>query len=367
MLKKSEIAHLWDRYHTSLKELENFESHTMEKKSDIIITLRDSVTEMVKAGVLNIRMDQVSAYVKNKLYDRGIMFSVSYWSELFHDSQKREYNKKSSETHQHKWEKVAKTKRGLWERCVTCGVNRIDGIIQEPSLKENNIQPEKVIEVKTPEGIEFDLLTYAKAISQNNIKIINMIRQKTNINYTAIEKQIRNKSSDSKEQRIEDIKKQSAKRIENFKKAVKNPKKLESEMKKIIEIQLKALKRFDDRASITYFEKIMAYYAVTMGYDRNDIARMLNITTKHMKVNVLEQSATNMYLDTLKWLERCPNPDCGVNLKDTLEIVIHNRGKPNLPASIDPEPLLPTGYQREVILLKAENKRLRRRLEKNNK
>ena len=215
--------------------------------------------------------------------------------------------------HKHVWKKI-KTKHGIWEQC-DCGENRIDGILQEPIKKDNNIQPERISEVQIPDGQEFEVLRRAKTISQNNIKIINMIKQKTNINYTVIAKQIKTRTQDSKDQRLDTIRKQTAKRIEVFGKAIKKIKPIKNligGMDQIITAQLKTLRRFDDRASIIYFEKIMAHFAISMGYDRNDIARMLNITTKHIKINVLIEQATNLYLENLEWFGRYPNSDCDV-------------------------------------------------------
>lgn len=250
---------------------------------------------------------------------------------------------------------MAETPQGNWEQCG-CGANKIDGVLQE-SAGFDNIKPKKISEIQSPSGLEFDILEKAKAISQNNIKIIQMIQQKTNINYTVISRQAKGKPDIAKAERIDAVKKQTEERIaalKNTMRAIKDPTLLTIEMDQIITMQMQALRNFNDRASITIYEKMLAQYSVAMGYDQNDIAKMLGITSKHMKLNIIPKTSFGTKLEKLGWHGRCPSPDCGVVIKDVLEVLASN---PN--ASVDNDALRTTGYQQQVLDLQKENQKLK--------
>ena len=359
---------IWKNYYTSIKELEGFEEQTDIKKRDIIRDIRDCVDKLVIAGSIAIRRDQIALYIWNQLSDKGIKYSRGHFYNEFEPEQKGKYNKSSQgNKHNHSWKIISESKHGLWENCL-CGVSRIDGIEQVAKVyDEQEPKTRPISEVITPDNPQFEILSFFEQISYNNIKIIKMIKQKTSINKTRLAKQTSKKRTQvEKEERENDVEKLINKRIkivvDSIDKIGKHEK-LHKNVNGVITQQLQALKYFDDRASLKHWQKLMAIFAVSIGFDQNEIAKTIGITAKHMKLNVMEEkSGSNRLLKDLDWFNRCPNPECGIDFADYAESRISDfkNGRSLEDAEdYELEPMLLTGYQKEAYELKQQIKKLK--------
>ena len=117
-------------------------------------------------------------------------------------------------------------------------------------------------------------------------------------------------------------------------------------------IQVHALHVLNERKKITSYEKVMANIAITLGYDHNEIKHILGIHINQLK-RFRTDKPMRTYLESLEWLKRCPNPDCGIMIADVLDDLITisqepDESPPLTSEDIDPEPLLITGYQAEL-------------------
>ena len=347
--------------------IENFENESQTTKKQIILDLRDAVSVLVENHSLHIKENQISSYVKNILVERHITYTDGEWYKLFKENQKRNYSIPLTQgnNHKHNWKMMMKdSQRGTWESC-SCGDNKINGIIQQAALqKTEELKAVRVSEIVTPKSPEYELLEHMETITANNLKMIKLIKQRTSINNSKIDKQQSSKARITKDERLEKINQNVNRRINIFNSEIQNfvkTKKIPTvinELKSVIIKQLWAIKGLDDRATLTTFEKVMANFAVSIGYDQNDIARFLLITAKHMKNNVM--SDTHEPLLFLEWFGRCPNPKCGIMLKDYVEsqITKYKKDTKVLPQDHIPdgmlEPLITTSYQNQVLELKKE-------------
>ena len=366
-ITKNDSDEIWQSYYSSIKELEGFEQEANAKKHTIICEIRDCVVRLVLSGLISIREDQIAIYIWNQLEEKGIKYSKGHFYNEFEESQKGKYTKSSQRnSHEHKWKILSDNKSGLWENCK-CGTNRIDGIEQADAVNiEEDQKARQVSEIVIPKNIQYELLLMFEEISYNNIKIIKMIKQKTSINKTHLAKQIDKKRIQSdKEKRENDVKNLVNKRIKIVIDGINelgDPGAILKDANGVITQQLQAMKYFDDRASLKHWQKMMARFAVSIGYDQNEIAKTIGVTAKHMKLNVVEvKSGANTLLQDLNWVNRCPNPDCGIVMSDYVESKINDfKDGKNLGdiKDFELEPLLPTGYQKQVIILQEKLKQL---------
>ena len=362
-MKSSNESDIWNEYHDRMKELEGFENENNITKKLIVTAIRDSVHKLQQLNLLPIKENQISSYIKNLLLDRGITVAEGYWSGLFPDNMKRNYtNPNADKYHTHRWITQLKAVSGnVWELCG-CGKSRINGILQESVSNPEMVKPDRLHEIITPKGIEFEALDLMETIAKNNIKIIHLIRQKTSMNMTNINKQHTNPD------KIHKIQLNVNRRIKIYKKSItawRDPKELMKWFNHTISTQLQAIKYFDDRASMTYWEKIMSYLAGEIGYDMNSIAKMLNVTSKHMKLHVITDETKDSYMQYLDWFGKCPG--CGMRLKDLAETMIKqfktNKPRPQI-TGMEAEGLTLNTWQKQVITLKRENQKLLSKLHK---
>ena len=361
----------WNDYYANMKELEGFESQANSKKRLIIQNIRDCVEKLVLTGAISIKQDQIAIYVWNKLLEKGIKYTKSHFYSEFTPEQKRNYTQSSqgnNHHHSHKWKIITDNKNGRWENC-DCGANRINDIEQVTYYEDSNEEKQKpLFEIVYPDGPEFKLLDLYEEISQNNIRIIKMIRKKTSINKTVMTKQIGKKNSeDEKEKRQNDIERLVHQRIKVLKddiNLIDKPKTLLKKANAIIVNQLYAMKYFDDRSSLLYWQKLMARLAVYIGYDQNTIARTVNISSKHMKLNIMDMlPGSDQLLHDIEWFDRCPNPDCGIILKDYFESKISDFRTGKKLDEIEDyelEPLILTGYQKQNSELRQKIRELKK-------
>lgn len=381
---KKEVDHIWNSYNENLNALDTFEKQGDTKKKTLIENLRDSVLKLVDVGKIAIPQNQVANYVWTQLHERNIKYEKSHFYRLFSENHKRKYTKSvnghngKTGTHKHDWLKVKSSKKhGVWKQC-DCGANMIDNIEYIPAAEKNTgdeynaasaaTQPRKISEAIQPTGTPFEIIDRLIEVSQNNIRLLKMVKSKCTIHKTDIKKQVAKCIDMTEEERTESIKNQvgicinavTAEITALAAKSENTPKTLLWHINKNITRQLHALRNLNFRTSITAYEKMMAKFAVCIGYDQNDVADFLGITTKHMKLNVLHDGNTrNSVLKDLEWFGRCPNPDCGISLKDYCEDRIDQwqQGTPITDAEdFELEPLLPTGYQKQVIRLQKKIK-----------
>ena len=368
VITKNDSDEIWQSYYASINELVGFEERADAKKRVIICDIRDCVVKLVLSNLISIREDQIAIYVWNQLEEKGIKYSKGHFYSEFEENQKRNYSKSSiGNSHKHKWKILSDTKNGLWETCK-CGTNKIDGIEQADAVNtEEKQKSRQVSEVVIPKNIQYELLLMFEEIAYNNIKIIKMIRQKTSINKTILTKQTDKKLTQSeKDKRENDVETLVNKRIKIVIDGINemgNPGTILKDANGVITQQLQAMKYFDDRASLTHWQKLMAIFAVAIGYNQNEIAKTIGITAKHMKINVMEaKSGANTLLQDLNWVNRCPNPDCGIVMSDYVESKINNFKAGKSLGDIEDfelEPLLPTGYQKQVIVLQEKIRKLK--------
>ena len=210
-----------------------------------------------------------------------------------------------------------------------------------------------------PEGDEWDILDMMLDVSKLQVHMLEKIKQKVIINKGAI-LNMKGKVDTEKQEMLEKVVKTakerrdvvSAQMIKQFK-SLKNARDLMSANMNDLQWGKQHL---DDRVTITHWEKIMSMIMIDIGYDRNEIARFLKVNSKHIKLNVDAPSARSGLLGLLNVLKRCPNPKCGIELHEYFEAMIrrHREDKEKNYRDYDVEPLLITGYQKEVVKLKAK-------------
>ena len=219
-----------------------------------------------------------------------------------------------------------------------------------------------------PEGIEFEILELFGTISKYNASILAQIFVKTTFDKDAILRSKLGKTDEERADRLESAReliegrrKIIKEQLEEFFKT-KDLKKVKPKLQRIITEQKKLETYFDDRMSLTHFQKVMAKFAVDLGYDKNEIARFLQITSKHMKVNIYAEEVSHDLLLLLEWFDRCPG--CGVKLSEIIESKIEDRKKekPLEYFDYEIEPLKMTSYQEQYAKVKEDNRLLKLKL-----
>ncbi len=349
-------------YEECLAELEQFSTQTTVTKQSIITRLRDSTLALIKARELDLKPNQTCAHVWSQLEARKVTVAKSWFLTLFDETLKRNYTKSSVESfHDHEWDLVH-TAHGDWERC-SCGANRLNGISQVDT-EPRTTAPAKDTQVIEPvDVVEYEIIQQLEIFCKLNLQTLRLMKSKLIYNKTQVLKQKHNAVDEIRDERIEEAQDVIRQRLAIVKKqmaklAKPSPERFLRDLKKTIALQVATKRHFDDRLKITYFEKAMAHLAVNIGFEKNEIARWLGITSKHMKMSVLTELYSDKESNVLKaldWFGRCPNPDCGISLKDYYESKIGDfqQGKPISEAEdYEIELLKPSGYQAQVIKLK---------------
>ncbi len=224
-----------------------------------------------------------------------------------------------------------------------------------------------------PEGIAFEILELCNIITKNNKINYENIINKTKFNENSILKLKKSTVDSDRRARLKDAKKL----INTRRKAVERQvqkffndvdlEKIKTELSQTIAEQEKLAIYFNDRMSITLFQKVMARYAVDIGFEQNHIARLLNITSKHMKINIYSDETKEEHLLAIKWFDSCAN--CGVNLSEFYESKVKQfRKRKSLKFKNYEIDLLKTNsYQKQIISLKKENFDLKQKLKGLNK
>jgi hypothetical protein len=364
-----EINEIWSDLNSAKKELEQFESKDAEKKKELIIRIRDKVEILVKAKSIPIKENQISSYVLNILEERNISYSKGHWHELFSETQKRNYsNSPKGEIHEHDFHIISENKNGKWEQC-SCGTNKINDIEQiDLSTETDENKKISIRETIEPTGIEFEYLKLVKELFSQNIHAIDMIFQKCTLDITSIKKQ----TVESKKRRAPQVEYEKLynatkslvdKRIKIVQDELNGMDEAKiNEKKKSIADTINSTKKLNDRTKITNYEKAVAKVLIQkFDFFIGDIANILNITTKHVKNNILKQNSTSPHdqdsiLEQLDFLARCPG--CGLGIADCMDKIYERFKKGHSIEDgfeLDSFPL-PT-YADQVIQLKQEIRR----------
>jgi len=324
---EKEINEVWSELNTAKKELEAFDSKDAETKKQLIIRIRDKVDILVKAEKIPIRENQISSYVLNILTEANISYSRGRWAELFLDHQKRNYSESpQGEIHQHSFEIVTSTPQGKWEKCE-CGTNRLNDIEQMDQLIENKEElstKSTVRETVQPAGIQFDYLKLKKEELSLTINAIDALMQKCTLDITAIKKQTIDKKGRTIPQiQYEKLYNETKLLVDGRVQVVINELShvTTTDITRTSIADLKnAIKKLNDRTKITEYEKATAKILIEkFDYFIGDIANILNITTKHVKNNILKQNVKSIHnqdsiLEQLDFMVRCPG--CGIGIAD---------------------------------------------------
>lgn len=363
---ENEINETWNDLNLAKKELEELERKNEEPKKELIIRIRDRVEILVKAKKIPIKENQISDKVRSILKDAGVTYSRGHWHKLFKENQiqKRNYSvAPEGAVHEHCFEVVADIPDGKWEQCK-CGTNRLNGIEQLDKHEDDDLEESKkklnIRELIEPQGIQFEYLKFIKELFSQNIHAIDTIFQKCTLDITSIKKQtIENKKRQAPQVDYEKLynatKFLADKRIDVVLRELSEITEddIESKKKAVSEI-MNAQRKLNDRTKITNYEKAVAKILINkFAYFDGEIAGILNITTKHIKNNILKLNATSpedqdSMLEQLDFLVRCPK--CGVGVADHFE-TLYQEFKSGRPIQkgfrIDSFPL--SSYQEQVI------------------
>ena len=339
---ENDINEAWNDLRLAEKELEAFQSKDSETKKAIIERIRDKVEILVKTKSIPIKENQISKYVLNILKEKNIQYDRHHFYDLFSESQKGNYSKVAYATiHEHDFKIISENENGKWEQCG-CGTNKINGIEQSDiSLEDEGEQTLGTVrETIAPDSIHFEYLKIIRELFQKNIAAIDMIFQKCTLDITSIKKQtIENKRRRALQADYEKLYNMTkitvGKRCQIVKEELSDitEKDVKEAHMKLTET-LNAIKKLNDRTKITNYEKAMAKILIErFGYLHGNIASILNITTKHVKNNILKANQKNNQdqdgmLEQLDFLARCPG--CGLGIADVLDRQYeqYKKGKP---------------------------------------
>ena len=184
-------------------------------------------------------------------------------------------------------------------------------------------------ELIEPEGIEFEYLKFVKELLSQNIHAIDTIFQKCTLDVTSIKKQtIENEKRKAPQVEYEKLYNSTKLLVDKRKNVViqelsdVTQENIDDKKRSLAEI-INAIKKLNDRNKITSYEKAVAKILITkFEYLDGDIAKVLNITTKHVKNNILKQNEKSPHdqdsmLEQLDFLVRCPG--CGLGIADHFE------------------------------------------------
>jgi len=376
---EKEIGEVWTNLRSAETELEQYDTINSEKKKELIERIRDNVQILVTAKSIPIKENQISSYVLNILEEKGVSYSKGHWHELFKEHQKRNYsNSPKGEIHEHDFKIISDNPtNGKWEQC-DCGINKINNIIQIDQSIENNDDTnfngttiKKVIE---PEGIEFELLLLIKEQYLQSVSAIDLCFKKCTIDKSAIEKQTILKSS-RRSSTQEDYTKLlnstttlADKRISIVRKElslIATPSNIK-QIKKTIAQLIYTKTKLNDKTKITQYEKSLAKILIErFAYDHSDIAKILNINTKHVKNNIMQEEQSIFHrievMKQLRFLERCPG--CGVGIADNIEekFQLFKAGK-TISEDFDLENFALPSYAKQCDELLEKNRLLRKQI-----
>lgn len=357
---------LWAEVRSCISSLKELDDESVTVKADIVRRMTPLIVGLIDDGELSIPYSSVSAYIRNTLKDEGITFASSYWITLFEDEYKRKYSKSSVPNKcKHVWFVISKG----WERCEYCRINRIDKVIQqaapeeaqEPDEADEDVEAAVVEPVPDeepediPEPVTIPHIDDLQIISYTNLTLLRLLEGKLAVNHRARLKEINAANTDEKRDRLmrayDSAMELAASRLNTWTDAVKDM----PDLNRIKQMQSGLFAALNDKQHVTAYESIMANVVIALGYDHNTIARLLGVVGKHIRHNVASPENAATYMQELKFLGRCPNPDCGVVLKDEVEALMHRTASDRRTtelehAGIDPEPLQLSGYAHELVL-----------------
>ena len=230
---------------------------------------------------------------------------------------------------------------------------------------------EEEVDQPTSEGY-FMVLTKYLEIARNNVtNLENLIEKLTHDPATIARQKQDSVSAAIADRKADDLKLVTKRRTfvkkyvtEKITKGVKKYDAFLKKLDKIISVQERTYDMWDDRVKLTAYQQMMAQVCIDGGYDMGDIARLLHVTSKHVKLNIYADRKPGDKLAMLEYFDRCPNPDCGIKLSEFLPVTIKamKRGRLISVDKYDPEPLVETGYQKENLRLQRELLNLRHKL-----
>jgi len=266
-----EINEVWDNYNESIKQLEDFEFKTEKTKKEIIEKLRDSVAILQENNKITIEPSQISSYCWNVLLDREITYNYSHFISLFEDTQKRNYTKSVLETHSHEW-----WKEGNIERCK-CKVIKFNGVIYDQAKEPKALEKKDLDKDKTPRDFTKQELYLMRCVS--NLSGLAKICE--SLIHKGEDPKVREAIDDT----LKDINKLT---IE-----------AQGHEAEIIAIG----KELDYRQRIGKFEKLKAVLLDKCEYNTAKVAKLLQITPKHMAANIIRKEFPELHENTRNWFK----------------------------------------------------------------
>lgn len=215
------------------------------------------------------------------------------------------------------------------------------------------------LEVDVPNEEYYKILELLVEISRNNRNNFDRLKKKIIYRPKRILRRREHLTDDERSNRLARARKVIEKRRKIVKEYIDKHGFTVKDLKRTLVTQKQAQEKFDDRKSIKEFEKAMAMYAVDIGFERTEIAQLLDITSKHMKDNIhgTDFKVRNHNLQFLDWFNCCPN--CGVRVADILETKVDDfRNGVGIDYDDEELDLLKmTTYQKKIVDL---NKRIRK-------
>lgn len=327
-------------------ELVNFDSKEDETKKDLFSRIIHDVDILVSSGNIEIKKADISSYIYSKyIIEKNISYHRSKLAALCNEDQKRNYSiDPVGSIHKHEFEIKSKTDNGVWEQCW-CSVNRINGIIQiedkaQLEKEHDKFSSKTVKNIIEPNGIEFEWIQLKKEEYSHLITAIDLCIKKCTIDKTAIKNQTilklsrRSSTDDDYTKLLQSTTTLTQKRISIIQKELSSITPNDTkQIKKTIAQLIYTKSKLNDKTKITLYEKSLAKILIErFAYDKSDIARILNINTKHVKNNILQENKSIFHriesMKALQFLKRCTN--CGVNQADHIEEKIQQfkEGKP---------------------------------------
>ena len=204
---------------------------------------------------------------------------------------------------------------------ITIDIDTIKDILRKNGYPIIDINRDKPIKSKNlpneivPIGTEFDLLKLLRIISQNNVKIANQIYKKCVYRPNNAVSKMKDDNIETYEIIRKYQKKVYTMRV-NWRDIIDKTKITESKLRKIIEDQELLISKSKSRR-LTTWNRIMIQYLSLMNFDIHDISRILDISVKHIKNNIISNKGTKKNQDLLKLINCCPK--CNADISDLIE------------------------------------------------
>lgn len=156
--ESKELTELWEKFNSTLHEIEDPTNRYTRNLSDLIRRLGDEAEQLIlRQAIPGLQQQDTASYVRKQLIDRGVPLNNHFY-EYFKPEQKREWQtqefveKKKVTNHQHEWilvknvEGVGEIKRCTGTTDALCTAKMIDGIIYEATEQEDSepeLKPQK--------------------------------------------------------------------------------------------------------------------------------------------------------------------------------------------------------------------------------